>query len=210
MSKKSNYPEVRIQDGWLLRVNVSTQLHKLNGKKGDKLADDKEMKKIVSAYKKAWAPYEKKIMQGMCELYDLQFKQNTIDVFIAPWFSAFSNPMVIGVKYTPDEFIDTLTHEMLHRLLTDNTSNEVKIQEWQKLFRGVSGFSALVHIPVHAALKAIYLDVLKDPSRLKRDIESCKKYDWGGPYSEAWEYVEKHGYKEINRKLRELYKKNNR
>ena len=37
----------------------------------------------------------------MCGLLDLEFRQNIIDVNIAPWFYAFSDPMVIGVTLNP-------------------------------------------------------------------------------------------------------------
>lgn len=208
---KKNYPEIRIKDAYLLRANASKHLHELWAKDGDTLADDKAMDKIVAAYKKAWQPKEKQIIQGMCDLYDIEFCQNIINVYIAPWFNAFSEPLVIGVRIKPDEFIDILTHELLHRLFTDNTSlpkvNNVLIKEWQKLFDKSLDFKTLVHVPVHAGLKAIYLDVLHEPKRLERDIAWSNKYvkKYGNAYKAAWDYVEEHDYKIINQKLKKSY-----
>lgn len=207
-------PEIRIKDAWLLRMNASQHLHELWGKEGDKLADDAWMKKKVVAYNKAWKKYESDILTGVCELYDLEFYQNLIDVYIAPWFNAFSDPLVIGVIYTPDGFVDTLAHELLHKLFTTNNKflmgegTELG-DEWKRLFGKEHDFKTLVHIPVHAGLKAIYLDILKEPKRLKRDIAFCKKSEdtWGKPYVQAWEYVESHDYKKINEQLKESYQK---
>lgn len=200
-------PIIRIKDAWLLRENASQHLHELWGK-GRKLADDHWMEQRVVEYQKAWKPYQTKVLNGMCDTIDLRFRQNIIDVYIAPWFRAFSDPLVIGVMQEPDIFIDTLTHELIHRLLTDNTSipHETKLLgPWQKLFGKNHSFRTVVHIPVHAIHKAIYLDVLNEPKRLKRDMEGNKKFD-ATDYVKAWDYVEKHGYKEIIKSLRESYK----
>ena len=203
---KQSLPEIRIKDAWLLRENVSKYLHELWGK-GKKLADDDWMEWKVGEYIKAWEPYEQKVLTGMCENMNLTFRQNIIDVYIAPWFRAFSDPMVIGVMQEPDVFIDTLTHELLHRLLTDNTAvpHETRLlREWQKLFGKQHSFAALVHIPVHAVHKAIYLDVLKEPKRLERDIKKNKEHE-AIDYIAAWGYVEKYGYKTIIKQLKESY-----
>jgi hypothetical protein len=206
ISLLNELPEIRIKDAWLLRENASKHLHELWGK-DSKLADDKWMEKRVAEYHKAWQPFEQKILTGMTETLGLSFRQNIIDVNIAPWFNAFSDPMVIGVMQEPDVFIDTLTHELLHRLLTDNTAiphETLLLGEWQNLFGKNHSFSTTVHIPVHAVHKAIYLDFLNAPERLKRDIANNKKYD-AADYVAAWNYVEKHDYKEIIKQLQKSY-----
>lgn len=91
----------------------------------------------VGEYKKAWRPYEQKIILNMTELLGLSFRQNILDVYIAPWFHAFSDPLVIGVTKEPDLFVDILTHELFHRLLTDNTAVPYEtnmLTEWRRLF----------------------------------------------------------------------------
>lgn len=199
-------PVIRIKDAWLLRENASRHLHELWGK--DKtLADDDWMEKRVSDYRKAWKPFEKKILTAMTDLLELSFRQNIIDVHIAPWFNAFSDPMVIGVMKEPDEFVDILTHELLHRLLTDNTTvphETMLLDEWHKLFGKEHAFGTVVHIPVHAVHKAIYLDVLNAPERLARDVSGNKKYK-ATDYINAWNYVDKHGYMKIISQLKKSY-----
>lgn len=200
-----NYPEIRIKNAYLLRQNVSVHLHKLWGKGGSELADDKRVDEIVELYRKAWVPYEKKIIHGMCDLLELEFRQNIIDVNIAPWFTAFSDPMVIGVIYEPDRFVDVLTHELIHRLLTDNIQTLYDTEyaaEWKKLY-GERSKNELVHIPVHAVLQTVFDDILGEPERTKRDRELCKQWP---DYDAAWTYVETNGYKEIIKRLKANYK----
>lgn len=199
-------PIIRIKNAWLLQENVSVHLNELWGN-GEDVADDEWLEKRVESYKKAWQPYEEKIMRAMTDMLGLSFKHNIIDVYIAPWFNAFSDPLVIGVVQEPDAFVDILTHELLHRLLTDNTTlpeNFDLFSEWQKLFGEDHSFGEIVHIPVHAAHKAIYLDVLSEPERLDRDI-AMSKDNQSTDYINAWKYVDKVGYREIIEELRSSY-----
>lgn len=204
---QNNLPIIRIKDAWLLRDNVSANLNELWGN-GEPLRSDEEYALITKSYSDAWEPHEEKILRGMISILGLEFRQEMIDVYIAPWFAAFSDPMVIGVRLSPQEFVDTLTHELLHRLLTDNTSVPHELfllPEWEKLYGNQYTFTALVHIPVHAVHKALYLDVIQEPEHLERDITNNKK-NKAIDYIAAWDYVEKHDYKIIIKKLKKSYK----
>ena len=200
------YPQIRIKNAWLLRQNASEHLHILWGKEGDDLIDHKGVDEKVAQYQAAWHPYEKKIIHSMCQILDLEFRQNIIDVNIAPWFNAFSDPMVIGINKTPDRFIEVLTHELLHRLLTDNTRTKYDTEygkEWIKLFGSQNDFITLVHIPVHACLQAVFDDALSEPQRTQNDRKLSQQWDG---YREAWAYVDSKGYQTIITQLRDSYK----
>ena len=210
MTQKNTYPEINIKNAFLLREGASKGLNELWGD-GTPLHDHDHYQEIVDAYIEAWKPKEALIMNAMQDILGLEFKHNIIDVYIAPWFAAFSDPVVIGIKSTPDKFIDTLTHELLHRLLTiDNTTLDLDEKgnsltvEWAKLFSKEYSWNTLIHIPVYAVLKSIYLDVLKDQKRLDRDIQNHQKHE---DYKKAWEYVEAHDYKEIISQLKESYER---
>jgi hypothetical protein len=199
-------PEIRIKNAWLLYENASQHLHELWGK-DEHLSTYEEVDAIVHAYQKAWAPFEAQILTAMTELLDLDFRQNVIDVYIAPWFNAFSDPLVIGVTKQSDEFIDVLTHELIHRLLIDNKMSphdSLFADEWYTLFGKNHSFNTLIHIPVHAVHEAIYLDVLKMPERLERDKQNVTNSD-NTDYIQAWEYVDTHGHDIIIDQLKKSY-----
>ena len=198
-------PEIRIRYAWLLANNASVGLNELWGK-GEPLLKPKEYIEIAENYQKAWAPYEQRVLRGICELLGLEFRQNIIDVYVAPWFRAFSDPMVIGVTYSPDRFIEVLTHELIHRLLTDNIQTEYATRykdRWATMFGDDHSFGTLVHIPVHAVYQAIFNDVIGEPQRTASDIAFVKKDE---AYRKAWEYVEASGYQKIVEQLKNNYK----
>lgn len=205
-SGKLSLPEIRIKYAWLLSDAASVPINELRGD-GKPLLAPKEYFKIADKYKKAWEPYEENVLRGMCELFGLGFRQNIIDVNIAPWFYAFSDPMVIGVRFSDEEFVACLIHELLHRLLTDNTKLDYDIdliKPWRELYGKDHSVNTIVHIPVHAGVKAILLDVLNRPDLLEKEILGNKDYP---DYRKAWEYVDKNDYKEIIKNLRDgMYK----
>ena len=207
---KHNLPEVRIKNGWLLREKASVYMHELFDPKGH-LADYEEVDEIVADYKKAWKPWEQKIMQAMCDITGLRFRQNIIDVHVAPWFFGFSDPMVMGVMFNDEEFVRILTHEMIHRLLSDNTAiphDRILIGGWHKLYGKNHAFNTIVHIPLHAVHKAIAIDFLEDPSIIERDYKMNLDHEGkDGDYVKSWDYVNKHGYKEIIKKLKSSFEK---
>lgn len=200
-------PVIRIQDSWLLRDSIAEYCVRKSGTPDATLTDHAMVAQKIEEYINAWQPLEQMILQGMSEITYLKFRQNIIDVYVVPGFTPFSDPMIVGARLDPDIFVDILTHELLHRLLTDNTSvasEEALIPSWKKLFGNEHSMMTLAHIPVHAIHKAIYLDVLHAPKRLDRDIADNKRRN-ATDYVKSWDYVNPHGYKEIIQKLKESY-----
>lgn len=202
------YPEIRFRDSFLLIGTIYNDIEPAymppiaRTDERDKLSRESINKKL-DEYEKAWRPYEQKVVRGMCDLLNMEFRQNIIDIYGAPFYTSFSFPMFIATKYEPNRAIEVITHELLHVLLYDNTSQNLDLsskgEEWRELFTGVDDEIARIHIPVHAVLQALFDDVLKEPERTKRDKEMCNNYP---SYKLAWEYVEKAGYKKIIEQVR--------
>lgn len=198
-------PEIRFKYPWLLLNNLDFALRPAFEKEGAVDFLDKEfILKRLERHENAWRPYEQKILQGMCEIFGLEFHQNTIDIYVAPLKKSFSDPMMISTKYSPDEVVNVIAHELMHRLLTDNTAYDDKglVSHWQDLFGADHSRVALTHIPVHAGLKMLFIDVLNEPERFTKDIERSQRFE---PYKQAWAYVEANGYEKIIDRLKADY-----
>ncbi|MDB5162943.1 MAG: hypothetical protein JWN28_550 [Candidatus Saccharibacteria bacterium] len=198
-----NYPQIRFQSSFLLIDAIYNDIEsaymppQAKTDERNKLSREAINEKLEE-FEKAWRPYEERLIKGMCELLNLEFRQNVIDIYAAPFTHSFSFPMFIATKYEPDRAIEVITHELLHCLLYDNSSHKfdfaVQNEKWRQLFSDVDDGIALIHVPVHAVLQALFDDIIGEPERTKRDKEMCGKWP---SYNSAWEYVEKHGYKEI-------------
>ncbi|MEO8691291.1 MAG: hypothetical protein ABI397_00735 [Candidatus Saccharimonas sp.] len=198
-------PEVRIQYSFLLSDQASEGLNKLWGD-GTPLQSFEYYEAIAEKYAGWWQDDGDTILRSLCKITGLKFRQNIIDVHVAPWFYAFSSPMVLGVIFkTKDELVNTLTHEIIHRLLTDNTTYDYEYDFaglWKTMLGEDLPWNALIHIPVHAFMQELYLDVLNRPDLLELDRGAAKGYE-DKNYIEAWDYVAEHGYKTITGKIRQ-------
>lgn len=198
-----HYPEIRFRDSFLLigaiygDIEAAYMPPVAKTDERNKLSREFISKKL-GAYEQAWRPYEQKLVEGMCALLNMEFRQNVIDIYAAPFYTSFSFPLFIATKYEPDRAIEVIAHELLHVLLYDNTSQKLDLyatgEKWRKLFKDIDDEVAGIHIPVHAVLQALFDDVLREPERTKRDKAMCSNYP---PYKLAWEYVERVGYKKI-------------
>lgn len=199
-------PEIRFKYGWLVSNTASGVLNEKWGD-GTPLRTFDEYHDIAKKYEKWWQPHNKKVLSAMTDLLGLEFRQEIIDVYVVPWFYPISDPMILGPAFeNEDQVVNVLTHELLHRLLTDNTVTSYEhdfLKDWQKLF-GEHDFNTLVHIPVHAAMKKIYLESIKRPDLLELDRKAVKD---NKPYADAWKYVDEQGHEEILEKLAALQKK---
>jgi len=164
---------------------------------------DKEVLGKIDAYRKEWGKHESKILEGLFKVSCLSFYDNVIDVYIvSACKSPFSDPIVIPATYTPETFVDVLTHELIHRLLTrnregidfENLLSQVFIEEDNKV---------KVHIFVHAVHQALYLDVFNDKIRLEKDIERSAHMT---SYQKSWDLVDKTGYTNVLSILKEKLK----
>lgn len=189
-------PEVRIKMGSLLYRTISKELYEAHRDwYPGEYPDRESVQQRATTYHEAWEPVGQKILEAITRVFGLDFYQNTIDVYVAPCLQTMSNPLLVNLRYSPDEFINALTHEILHRLLNDNTKKIDLSAIQNSMFEGES-LDTKNHILIHAGLKHIYLDVLKEPSRLERDIATCHKHKHD-TYGRAWDIVEEQGYQDL-------------
>ncbi len=149
-------------------------------------------RKRVDAYRVAWKQYDRVILNAITSRLELQFYLPVIDASIAPMIPSFSTPLQINFKSEPDEFVDILTHELIHILMSDNREN-IEPDDLVKIHWSEYEPKIGIHIMVHAVLKYVYLDVLKQPDRLKRDIHRSQT----PAYALAWKIVEESDYSAI-------------
>lgn len=157
------------------------------------------IRRRIAAYRRSWKAHESTILAGICHATGVGFEENVIRVHVvgrAP--RSVSYPLVTYATNSPSEFVDVLTHELIHHIITENTKRVNFFPAVAPLTRGKS-MAVKVHVLVHAIHQHIYLDVLKDPSRLRRNLEWSRK---DPPYRAAWAIVEKYGYRLILRRLR--------
>lgn len=160
----------------------------------------------VKLFRQAWHKDGERMLRGVCDVLKLDFYRNVIPVYVVSGNPRpFGDPIIIRADFMRhDSFIDVLVHELIHVLFMDN-QKKVPWSIFMEMFPNESP-STQNHIIVHAALKYVYLEVLKDSERLQRDISRSGKHR-NSDYTRAWEIVEEQGYRELIVPFIKKYKK---
>lgn len=160
-----------------------------------KVPTPEELDKRIQGYKTEWQKTERTLIDALYKITSLRFKRNIIDVHIVSGNPRqFSRPIVIKSGFKPEEFVDNLLHELIHVLFSDNKKDPYP-KALNDLFPNENQ-SVKNHVVLHAILKHMYINILKDENRLKRNLEVSKNHSMND-YSRAWEIVDTVGYEKI-------------
>ncbi len=161
---------------------------------------DEETERRTNIFVADWKIHEKEIVSSMQDVLGLQFSENSIPVYLVSRYdTAFSNPLIVSLRYERKQFVPVLVHELAHRLLTTNTKKVPVGTIWSKMFPKESQLTRN-HVLVYATLQYVFLDVLHQPEMLASE-RKIKHPD----YVRAWEIVDRRGYKNILAEFRKYY-----
>jgi len=153
---------------------------------------DEEVKNKVELFKNIWREKEEVFINFLHNTTGLEFKRNVIDCFIVSATPRdMSAPLIIRSRYTEEEFVGVMYHELIHILFSDNKAKELEgYKDKPKTTRN--------HIQLFSLLNEFYLDILKDEEGLER-IRAKSDDEKNIEYKKAWEIVDGLDYKEVNR-----------
>jgi len=196
-------PYIRIKNGWLLQGMINEFLSQIPNHTYGTAFEPATFKALVEDRQALWRDEADVILAGMRSITGLEFRSLLVDAYIVQQTGrAFSDPLVIDASYSGAAFVDTLTHEILHRLLTDNTA-QIDASAWvAERFPELCDAKTINHIMVHAAHEAIYRDILWDPTRLDADIAMCQN---SPAYRESWKLVQHVGYRVILQQFKKAH-----
>jgi hypothetical protein len=162
-----------------------------------------EVLRRVRIFKDEWSKLEDKILTGMSTISGLNFRGRVIDVHVVSGNPRqMSNPMIMSSALPVGDFINTLIHELIHRLFGINKLGKVDDYLPEKYSSETE--TVRKHVIVHAILKHIYLDILAEPNRLKENMESCKKHKTND-YVRSWEITDELDYMEVIEMFKNKY-----
>lgn len=153
-----------------------------------------EVKKKVDMFKEEWDSNGEKLLIAIFDITGLKFTRSHIDVFVVTATPRdMSAPLIIRSRYSPEEFVDMMLHELLHILFGDNKLGFLKIER--------ESDRTLNHVNVFAVLTKLYKNTCNDEARLHRVRDKAYKGN-NVEYKRAWEIVDEMGYEKIIEELR--------
>lgn len=147
-----------------------------------------------------WKPYATAIPEKLSEISGLGWKEEHIPCYMVGPYKGYSDPLSVSSFLVEAQFIDILTHELIHRLLMQNLEESKGFWHWIHEKYGDEKRLVTNHIPVHAIHKKLYLE-MGWGERLENDIDRAKTLN-AEAYIRAWDIVDKEGYENIIGKIK--------
>lgn len=160
----------------------------------EKYPDEKEVLEFMKKAEKRWEKYEDKILPEISNLTSLSWKEDFIYCFMVGDCRPFPFPLTLPVFKNVDDFVDVLTHELIHRFFVPESIKKrvKKVWEFSNSKYSEESLVTRMHIWVYAFHSSIYLRFFSK-ERIKRNIQRVSRPD----YKRAWEIVQEQGYKNI-------------
>lgn len=123
-------------------------------------------------FEKAWNKVGSTIINGICKSTGLKFKRNYIPVYIVSGNPrSYSNPIVVSSRRSIDEFIDSLTHELIHCLFVDNKDSKF-IQKANETLKND-------HVALYAVMESVLPGTISasgDKAKVNMKYEAAKSF----------------------------------
>ncbi|PIT89297.1 MAG: hypothetical protein COU27_01075 [Candidatus Levybacteria bacterium CG10_big_fil_rev_8_21_14_0_10_36_7] len=150
-------------------------------------ASAEEIEVKIKSYKEEWSKYESLFFDTLERIMGLKLKRNILDCYIVSATNRdMSAPLVIRSRYTPDEFVDILIHELLHVIFVENNCMHKNVTD---------NTTTNNHISLFGFLSFFFTEIIKDKDRLER-MKQLKSNEINNAYIKAWEIVDHVGYVE--------------
>lgn len=188
-------PKIIFKYSWIYDKNWKKWI-KIYRKENQKYPSAKQIQNYIKKVENLWSTDEKKILTALQNITSLKWKSKYIQCYIVGRCIPFSDPLTLSVyDKKPDRFIDTLIHELIHQLFTQNGNFEQSKEAWNYIRRKYKDESHRVktHIPLFAIYSYLYMNFYGE----KRLRMSVKPIISMVNYKKAWDIVQKEGYQNI-------------
>ena len=166
-----------------------------------KYPSQKEIYEYIKKVESEWEKCGDRILTEISKISGLKWNDQYIYCYVVGNCIPFSDPLTIPVYENVNDFIDVLTHELIHQLFIQLGNDKKSEKSWDHIYKKYKNESesSKIHIPLHAIHNHIYLKLF-DKERLQRDIEFMSGMK---DYERAWNAVKKEGYRKIIKEFKE-------
>ena len=184
-----------------LRYRESKKIQKYLKEQNKTYPSRKKVKDYIQKIEKEWGKQEEKVLNKISKTSGLKWKQKEIICYVIGYGRPFSDPLTMRIYPNINDFIDNLTHELIHNIQLQNGKNISKW--WKYVEKNYKNESRLTKN--HLFLHAVHWEILKSLfgiKRLNRNLKNTVSLD----YKRSWEIIEKMGAKNLIKEFNEMIK----
>jgi hypothetical protein len=184
-------PKIIFQRSWIYD-HVLEPLRGVNFK----MPSEKDIKQRVTNIERGWKMYGPKLLKEMARITRLSWHQKITTCYLVTGIKmAWSDPLTMNTRKDPRGAIHTLTHEMIHRLFSEEENDKKIDQNWKTFLRKYPKEDILTKN--HIFLQAVHEHLLRKFFN-EQELKGVVAFDQKNPlYARSWEIVNKEGYQTI-------------
>ncbi len=185
--RTKNMPKLIFRRSWLYDQALARE-------RGYKMPSGKSLGAHVRKLEQEWLKNGGNVLKEIARVTKLNWREKEIVCYITAGVIPYSDPLTLNLRSD----IDTLTHELIHRILSEPENWKRIKTNWMRLMKKYRNEAqkTKTHIVVHAIHAAI-LKKLFGEQRLKRE----KKAVHDSKYIRSWAIVDADGYGNIVKEL---------
>lgn len=170
----------------------SPHIIKILKKKRREYPSQEKIKTYISQIERLWEIKGDKILKEIQKITKLKWKERKIVCYVIGYGLPISDPLTLRLEQNKNDFLDTLSHELIHQIQIQDKRVIKWFKQMQKEYEGGSPLTKN-HIFLHAVHWKI-LEKLFGKKRLNRNINKHYKFQ---DYNQSWKIVEKEGADKI-------------
>ena len=190
----SMYPRVIFRYSWIYDEHWRS-LPAMYWRKRRPYPSAKKIEAYARRLEKAWRPTESKLLREMSRVTGLPWKQERQLCYVVGRAIPFSDPLTIPVYRIARGGVDVLTHEMIHRLFSQEGNFQKISRPWQRYAQRYRHEDP--NTKIHIYLSAIHQHLLLKFFGRKRWQEEVRFARGRSAYSRTWDIVAEVGYQKI-------------
>ncbi|MDP2587575.1 MAG: hypothetical protein Q8P33_02260 [bacterium] len=144
---------------------------------------------LLKARQRLWKKHEKKVVRTLEKIVGVTFSEDTITCYVVGRGVPISDPVIMPIfaNRPATRFVDSLAHELTHRLLSQKDGT-LKMRRVTKMLRKKyphEPWNVILHVMVDAVMAELYKKVFT-AARIKSDYRFISSIQ---EYKRAWEIV---------------------
>ncbi len=149
----------------------------------------RKIKSLLISRIRLWKKHERRIIVALERTTGCPFREKQIVCYVIGRGVPISDPLVLPlfVHHPSTRFIDSLTHELIHRIFLQSDGQRFLQRVSRPLKRQYpnESWNVILHVVVHAVLAKLYLDLFTS-ARIQDDYNFVSALP---EYKRAWDIV---------------------
>jgi len=184
-------PKIEFEHSWLYDS-------RLKRRRGFVMPKEAEFWRGIAKLEKRWKKIELRVLREISRVTKLRWQEKDVVCYMTAGVRPYSNPITISLRKDVGEMIDTLVHELIHRIYSEPENFKRVKKNWYGIVKRYEKYSRTTKY--HVSILAVHEHILRKYFT-KKSLERQREANGNKDYIRAWAIVEKEGYRNIIKKL---------